>query len=158
MSLIHKKLTTAYFLAVVLFLVDRIFQWQVLLKFGNRNSISILPGISLQLQKNTLFVFSLSLPPFLIYTFSLAVVAAVSIIYFKNFQNQRACFDLGYGFILGGALSNLFSRLTSGFVVDFIAVNIFGLQGVWNMADLLIVTGAILWLFGMEKGKAKIIS
>jgi len=51
----------------------------------------------------------------------------------------------GLGLIAGGSLSNLADRLADGTVVDFLYVGVGPLHtGVFNVADMAIVAGAIL--------------
>jgi len=57
--------------------------------------------------------------------------------------------NVGFCFILGGAIGNIFDRLIYGSVTDFLYIdlNLFH-TGIFNMADVSIVTGALLILIG----------
>jgi signal peptidase II len=52
------------------------------------------------------------------------------------------------GILLGGALGNLFDRITTGFVFDWILL--FN-RSVVNIADIAIIIGASIYLWGMKK-------
>ena len=82
----------------------------------------------------------------------IALVAATVIFYllYKNPHRKLFCFALA--FILGGALGNLYDRLTLGYVVDFL---FFHYQGYYwpafNVADSAITCGVALLLLDSFK-------
>jgi signal peptidase II len=61
---------------------------------------------------------------------------------------------LALALILAGGLSNLYDRLAyGGYVIDFLNVGIGGLRtGIFNIADMGIMAGAILILVGAVRG------
>jgi signal peptidase II len=77
------------------------------------------------------------------------VASAVMIYLIRKHQTQRLfCFALAL--ILGGALGNLYDRLTLGYVVDFLLFHYHGYQYYWpafNVADSAITLGVILLLW-----------
>jgi len=79
---------------------------------------------------------------------AVAVIASGVILYLlrKHPENQRFCFALGL--ILGGALGNLYDRVTLGHVVDFL---FFHYQKFYwpafNVADSAIFCGVVLLLW-----------
>jgi len=62
-----------------------------------------------------------------------------------------------YSFILGGGISNVFDRLiNNGKVVDFLNVGIGNIRtGIFNVADMLIMFGAIFLIYQLHHDKAK---
>lgn len=61
-----------------------------------------------------------------------------------------------FSLICGGGLSNLFDRITEGMVVDFMIMGVGVLRtGVFNIADVSIMTGLALMLPGFFKGTEK---
>jgi signal peptidase II len=52
--------------------------------------------------------------------------------------------------ILSGAFGNLIDRVVRGYVVDFISFTIFGHKmAIFNVADICVVLGVILYIFLM---------
>jgi signal peptidase II len=65
---------------------------------------------------------------------------------------------VGLALIAGGSIGNLIDRLANGgFVVDFINVGAGEVRsGVFNMADIAVLTGALVLLRVMGKQSARI--
>ena len=88
------------------------------------------------------------------FNFLAIVFAAIFVFYLVYwliyFWHRGRFFSFFAGFlILLGALSNLLDRFRYGFVIDYISwpLNFF------NLADLMILAGAILFLIGLLKNK-----
>ena len=84
-----------------------------------------------------------------------SMVAVVVITYLiKKHQNQKL-FCLGLALVLGGAIGNLYDRLTLGYVVDFLSFHINGLfWPAFNVADSAICVGVALLLLDNFKTSA----
>ena len=77
----------------------------------------------------------------------LAIVVAIAIVYyFPQVPREDWPMRLAMGLEFGGAVGNLFDRLTIGWVTDFISIWRFP---VFNVADLSIVIGVIVLLLGV---------
>ncbi len=77
----------------------------------------------------------------------LAVVVAIAIVYyFPRVPREDWTMRLAMGLEFGGAVGNLFDRLTIGWVTDFISIWRFP---VFNIADLSITLGVIVLLLGV---------
>lgn len=81
---------------------------------------------------------------------AVALIASGVIIHLlrKHPDNTRFCF--GLGLILGGALGNLYDRVTLGHVVDFLFFHYQGYKYYWpafNVADAAIFCGVVLLLW-----------
>jgi signal peptidase II len=63
---------------------------------------------------------------------------------------------IAYSLVLGGGISNIYDRLLYGSVVDFLNLGIGGLRtGIFNVADMAIMTGLFLLLPTILRGKPK---
>ncbi len=72
--------------------------------------------------------------------FSLIVISFL-VLNFGAFKNRNLLSKCSVGFILGGALGNLFDRIRYGFVIDFIDLRVWP---VFNLADTAITIGIFL--------------
>lgn len=143
-------------IAFAVLLLDRITKWAIAQTIPLEDAISIIPGFfRLTHLENTGAAFSLfadSPSPFrttLLISFSLAALAVVSALLWKD----RRVFHSGtlaLSLILGGAVGNLWDRLSDGKVTDFLDFYI-GIHH-WppfNVADSAIVIGALLLFMRM---------
>ena len=143
-------------IALSVLLLDRVTKWAIAQTIPLEDTINIIPGFfRLTHLENTGAAFSLfadSLSPFrtaLLIAFSVAALAVVSFLLWK----ERAIFNAGtlaLSLILGGAVGNLWDRLSAGKVTDFLDFYI----GVhhwppFNVADSAIVVGALLLFLRM---------
>jgi signal peptidase II len=143
-------------IALAVLLLDRITKWAVARTIPLEDVINIIPGFfRLTHLENTGAAFSLfadSPSPFrtiLLITFSVAALAVISFLLWKD----RSVFHAGtlaLSLILGGAIGNLWDRVSDGKVTDFLDFYI----GVhhwppFNVADSAIVVGALLLFMRM---------
>jgi signal peptidase II len=78
----------------------------------------------------------------LLIAFSVVALAVVSFLLWKN-DRAHVVTGIGLALIMGGALGNLWDRVTSGRVVDFLLLYVKRYQWpVFNLADSAIVVGA----------------
>ena len=93
---------------------------------------------------NDQFAFSLPVPKPVMY--SLYAVIELAIIYYVidtfSLQNNRE--RIAWTLVLAGSISNIAERIVYGSVRDFIPL----LGGILNMADLFILAGVAILLFG----------
>ncbi|MGB3703142.1 MAG: signal peptidase II [Anaerolineales bacterium] len=83
----------------------------------------------------------------------LAVVVAIAIVYyFPRVPREDWTLRLAMGLEFGGALGNLFDRLTIGWVTDFVSIWRFP---VFNVADFCITMGVIVLLLGVWSQERK---
>jgi len=143
-------------IAIAVVVLDRLTKWAIVQTITLDDAINIIPGLfRLTHLENTGAAFSLfadSTSPFktmLLIAFSLGALAVVSFLLWK----ERTIFNAGtlaLSLILGGAVGNLWDRLTDGKVTDFLDFYI-GIHH-WppfNIADSAIVVGALLLLMRM---------
>ncbi|MGI6648082.1 MAG: signal peptidase II [Bacillota bacterium] len=81
---------------------------------------------------------------------SLAVIGLLVFLY-PRIANQGRLFQLALALEAGGATGNLIDRLRFGVVIDFID---FRIWPVFNIADMAIVTGAVLLAYTILKQPA----
>jgi signal peptidase II len=143
-------------IAFAVLLLDRITKWAIAQTISLEDAVNIIPGFfRLTHLENTGAAFSLfadSPSPFrttLLIAFSVAALAVVSVLLWKD----RSVFHSGtlaLSLILGGAVGNLWDRVSDGKVTDFLDFYIGAHH--WppfNVADSAIVVGALLLFLRM---------
>ena len=85
-----------------------------------------------------------------------AVLAALLAYLFIS-KPENPIVGIAVALIVGGGVSNLIDRLRyGGYVVDFLNVGIGPLRtGIFNVADMAIMLGVVLWAFGDKLWKQK---
>ena len=71
---------------------------------------------------------------------------------FELFRHKKKniVLDVSLSFLIGGLLGNLLDRIVYGSVRDFLDFNIFGYDfAIFNIGDVFIVSGCILFLIGV---------
>ncbi len=85
----------------------------------------------------------------------ISVVAVLVITYLLKKHQHQKLFCLGLALILGGAIGNLYDRLTLGYVVDFLSFHVNGwFWPAFNVADSAICVGVALLLIDSFKKPA----
>ena len=96
--------------------------------------------------KNTGMAWSLLSNQTLLLTI-VSVVVVIFIIYYIQTNKLNTIYKIIYGFILGGALGNLYDRIMFQYVRDFLDFYIFGYNfPVFNIADSALTIGILLLL------------
>ena len=143
-------------IALAVLLLDRITKWAIAQTIPLEDAINVIPGFfRLTHLENTGAAFSLfadSTSPFrtaLLIAFSVAALVVISVLLWKD----RSVFHSGtlaLSLILGGAVGNLWDRVSDGKVTDFLDFYIGAHH--WppfNVADSAIVVGALLLFMRM---------
>jgi signal peptidase II len=90
---------------------------------------------------------------------AIALIASVVMVHLLRKHSTQTLFCFALALILGGALGNLYDRLTLGYVVDFLLFHYQGYQYYWpafNVADSAITLGVILMVWdGVNGSKEK---
>jgi signal peptidase II len=85
---------------------------------------------------------------------SVSVIASVFIIYLLKKHHTEKLFCFGLALVLGGALGNLYDRVTLGYVVDFLSFHVNGMYWpAFNVADSAISVGVGVLLLDSFKPK-----
>lgn len=99
--------------------------------------------ICLSHYQNSGFAFSLPLFSFLLWPVLLLALFGLFYLVFKNWQASKLPVRVGMLLVLSGALSNIGERMLLGFVRDPIQI----FMGFWNLADVFILVGVIIWWY-----------
>jgi signal peptidase II len=145
-------------IALSVFLLDRFTKWLVIRNIMLDENIQVIPGFfRLTHLENPGAAFSLfadspsSFRTGLLIAISVAALAVVGYLLWTR-RNLFTSTTLALALIMGGALGNLWDRLSDGKVTDFLDFYI----GVhhwppFNLADSAIVVGALLLMFRMVR-------
>ncbi|HEX3354952.1 MAG: signal peptidase II [Terriglobales bacterium] len=138
-----------FLIAVLVLVLDRAAKWVVARNISLHDNIQIIPGFfRLTHVENRGAAFGLFADSSsewkitVLVTFSIVALAIVSVLLWRNSHSMRST-GIGLALILGGAVGNLWDRLVSGKVVDFLLFYIGQYQWpAFNVADSAIVIGA----------------
>jgi signal peptidase II len=138
-------------ITVLVVLADRLSKWLVAKNILLHDSVVVIPSFfRLTHVQNSGAAFGLlsdSPSPWkvgVLILFSLAALLVVSALLWKNSHAVNST-GVGLSLILGGALGNLWDRLVTGKVVDFLDFYVSGYHWpAFNVADSAIVIGAVL--------------
>ena len=154
-----------FLLALIIIGLDRVTKWAIARRLSLHDSVAVIPGffriVHAENPGAAFGLFADSPAPWkagLLIVFSVIALVIVSVLLWKNSQSFTAT-GAGLSLILGGALGNLWDRVVSRRVVDFLLFYIGRYQWpAFNVADSAIVMGAGLLvleiLFRKEKTAA----
>jgi signal peptidase II len=154
---------TVYLLiALIVVLLDRWTKHIVARRIALYQHLQVIPGFfRLTHTENTGAAFSLfadSTAPWktaVLIAFSVVALLVVSVLLWKN-NHAHIITGVALSLIMGGALGNLWDRVTSGRVVDFLLFYVNRYQWpVFNLADSAIVVGAGLLVLEILFGHGK---
>jgi signal peptidase II len=157
----YRARTIHFSLALLIVLLDRWTKRLVAARIGMYSHIQIIPGFfRLTHTENTGAAFSLFADSpshwktVLLIGFSFVAMVIVSVLLWKQTRAPTIT-GAALAFILGGAVGNLWDRVASGRVVDFLLFYVKQYQWpVFNLADSAIVVGAILLVSEILWGKS----
>ena len=111
--------------------------------FSPNNPTEVLPFFHFTNTRNTGIAFGKFQDSQLI-VIALSIIAIVwMLVYFSRSGGRSPLLPVSLGLLAGGAASNLFDRLTQGYVTDFLEFTGFP---VFNLADMAITAGVVLLL------------
>jgi signal peptidase II len=140
-----------FLIAILVIVLDRMSKWLVAGSINLHDSISVLPGFfRLTHVQNSGAAFGLFAESSsewkvgILILFSILALAVVSALLWKNSHSMTTT-GVGLALILGGAVGNLWDRLLTGHVVDFLDFYLGSYHWpAFNVADSAIVIGALL--------------
>ena len=150
-----------FLIAALVIALDRYTKWLIAHRLTMHDSITVIPGFFRIIHTENpgaafgLFADSPSQwKVALLIFFSLMALAVVSTLLWKN-SHRLTSTGVGLSLILGGAIGNLWDRIVSRHVVDFLLLYIGHYQWpAFNVADSAIVVGACLLVFEILFTKA----
>lgn len=151
MSAQHVMRKYYFLIAAAVVLLDRLTKWEVERKITLHDSIALIPGFfSLTHVQNRGAAFGLfdesptQWKITVLILFSLVALGVVVTLLWKNGHALSAT-GIGLALVMGGAIGNLWDRLFTGRVVDFLLFYVGSYHWpAFNVADSAIVVGAIL--------------
>ncbi len=140
-------------IAVLVVALDRFTKWLVSQRISLHDSVDVIPGLfrltHVQNQGAAFGLFAESPSEWkvaMLILFSVAALAVVSALLWKNGNAMNAT-AIALSLVFGGALGNLWDRVASGRVIDFLDFYIGSHHWpAFNVADSAIVVGALLLL------------
>ena len=111
----------------------------------------VLKGLAKDTFLNQNFAFSLPLPAWLMYAVYAGVLCVSGNYLIKHHRQLSLWQQAGWLLIWAGAFSNIGERIVLGHVRDFIYITLFGLTGIYNLADGYILLGIAVLFFKDRK-------
>lgn len=143
-----------FLIALAVLALDRLTKWTIARRLSLHDSIPVIPGffkiIHTENPGAAFGMFADSPAPWktaLLILFSLVALVVVSTLLWKNSHTLTST-GIGLSLILGGAVGNLWDRIVSHQVVDFLLFYVGRHEWpAFNVADSSIVVGACLLVF-----------
>jgi signal peptidase II len=140
-----------FLIAAIVLLLDRLAKWAVATNIALHDSVTVIPGVfHLTHVQNTGAAFGLFADSVAqwkvgaLVSFSVIALVVVMALLWRH-SHALSTTTIGLSLILGGATGNLWDRMMTGHVVDFLDFNIGSYHWpAFNVADSAIVIGAIL--------------
>ena len=122
--------------------------------------MNIFPGLNMTLMHNTgaAFSFLSDASGWQRWFFSIVaiVVSAAIVVWLARLQKGQMWLAIGLAMILGGALGNVWDRLSLGYVIDFIDVYVGNAHWpAFNIADSAITVGAAILIYDSFRSHKK---
>lgn len=150
-----------FLIALTVIALDRLTKWTIARRLSLHGSITVIPGffriIHTENPGAAFGIFADSPSPWkvaMLIAFSIVALVIVSTLLWKSSHTLTST-GIGLSLILGGAIGNLWDRIVSRHVVDFLLFYVGRYQWpAFNVADSAIVVGACLLVFEIVFAKA----
>ncbi|MGA2004720.1 MAG: signal peptidase II [Terriglobales bacterium] len=150
-----------FLIAITVVALDRLTKWTIAHRLSLHGSITVIPGffriIHTENPGAAFGIFADSPAPWkvaMLIAFSIVALVIVSTLLWKSSHTLTST-GIGLSLILGGAIGNLWDRIVSRHVVDFLLFYVGRYQWpAFNVADSAIVVGACLLVFEIVFAKA----
>lgn len=114
-----------------------------------KQDIKVLPFLNFTYAENTGVAFGMFQDSNKLLLIATSCILAALITFRKEFVTHHLVSRIGYWFVIGGAIGNIWDRISYKFVVDFVNLSFF--PAIFNIADSFITVGAVLMAIGMLK-------
>lgn len=89
----------------------------------------------------------------------LIAISIAFLVFIIYYMYKKKKYNIEFALIIGGLIGNLIDRIVFGYVIDYIGIIIFKYYfPIFNIADALIVIGAIILLFRKDGDKNEVSS
>lgn len=134
-----------FIISFIILIIDIISKRLVIGNLATSESVSVIDNFfRITYAENTGVAFSL-IEGYVGFIIMMTVIVIIMIFKYVKSNNINKYEEIGYSFILGGALGNLLDRVIYGYVIDFLDFNIFGYDfPIFNIADSFIVIGVFI--------------
>ena len=146
MSFSSNKIGFLVFFSLGLIALDRLSKWFVL----DHPNLYESDLIKLELFKNPKLYFWAVNPVFL-YIVAGAVLLLLVFLFFRSWRQGNFLLMTGFSLIILGGASNLFDRITLGYVIDWIRVFFLPIS-IFNIADIMIIMGILCPILNYFRG------
>ncbi|NPD32281.1 signal peptidase II [Eggerthellaceae bacterium zg-997] len=122
---------------------------------GTRVAAGVLGLMDLRLVHNTGAAWGMfSGSTFLLGVFSVVTCALVFVYFLVDLDRVGALETCGLALVVGGGIGNALDRFLQGYVIDFIEVTFMSFP-VFNVADIGVTCGIVLFVLGLLAGRAR---
>ncbi|MBU2228809.1 signal peptidase II [Patescibacteria group bacterium] len=135
-----------------LFIIDRITKWWAFHALSEEGPLNFLSVFRLELYMNKGIIFSIPLYQPLTYIVTVAIIGAVAFFLFGAFKKRNMNLVISLSLIAVGSFSNFLDRMYHGAIIDFVNLRFLP---VFNLADCLIIVGAIMLIFKTSSVRKK---
>jgi len=153
-----------FLMAAAIFILDRVTKIYIRANLHDFDSISVIPGwLRIVHTENSGAAFGMLADGAPLLRGIVLIGISVVVLFFviaallnRNGSYSGIAMRIGLGFILGGAIGNLYDRILLGTVTDFVEVY----NGTWsfpafNVADSAITVGAVILIFDLLRPHRK---
>ena len=134
-----------YIIGIIIVILDQLSKILII----NKNITIIHSLLSFTYTKNYGGAFSIGNLPIIII---LSIILIIGILVFLLIKNNEIKNYTPYILILSGSIGNLIDRLSRGYVIDFININLFNFPS-FNIADMCIVFGTFSLIYNLLKNR-----
>ncbi len=127
---------------------DRETKWMAVQAFAVNQKVDIIPnilGVTLHLNRGA--IADIPIPIFVIVCVTVIVLVALVRAFWNAIRQKHFLRSAAFTLIFAGALSNLFDRLSYGYVIDWLLLVD---RSVVNLADIAIFFGVLLYLLSLK--------